>query len=131
MSSEQVSDGLRASAMTAAGVGMMFIMSPKLAFVGLSIVPPVAIWAVFMGRKVKSCSKQVQDSLASATDCAEERISNIRTVNAFAKQRQEVIAYDDKMDRVLSISEREAMVHAKFYGMVSSDLRDRCQVGKL
>jgi ABC-type multidrug transport system fused ATPase/permease subunit len=46
--------------MTGAGVGMMFFMSPELAFVGLSIVPPVALWAVFMGKKVKSLSKQVQ-----------------------------------------------------------------------
>ena len=114
----QVSDGLRSTVMTASGVGMMFFMSPHLALVGLSIVPPVAVWAVFMGRRVKAFSKEVQDSLASATDCAEERISNVRTVNAFAKARQEVVAYDAKMEEVLSISEREAMVHAKFYGMV-------------
>ena len=31
----QVSDGLRSSFMTLAGVGMMFYMSPQLAFVGL------------------------------------------------------------------------------------------------
>ena len=124
---EQVSDGLRSTVMTASGVGMMFFMSPHLALVGLSVVPPVAIWAVFMGRRVKSYSKQVQDSLASATECAEERISNIRTVNAFAKERQEVIAYDNKMDQVLSVSEREAMVHAKFYGMVKDSFRFDCK----
>ena len=39
---------------------MMFFMSPQLAMVGLGIVPPVALWAVFMGRKVKGVSKQVQ-----------------------------------------------------------------------
>ena len=46
----------------------------------LGIVPPVALWAVYMGKKVKSASKNVQDSLASATEIAEEKISNIRTV---------------------------------------------------
>ena len=46
----------------------------------LGIVPPVALWAVFMGKKVKTASKNVQDSLASATEVAEEKISNIRTV---------------------------------------------------
>lgn len=43
-------------------------------------MPPVALWAVYMGKKVKSASKNVQDSLASATEIAEEKISNIRTV---------------------------------------------------
>ncbi len=104
--------------MTAAGVGMMVFMSPQLALVGLSIVPPVAAWAVLYGRKVKSQSRAVQDSLATATDLAEERISNVRTVNAFAKNRHEIAAYDDRMDDVLRVSAQEAMVHAKFYGMV-------------
>lgn len=137
-----MSDGLRSVVMTSAGVGMMFFMSPQLAMVGLGIVPPVALWAVVMGRKVKVLSKQVQvcksdrvvglicytrlswngvsqDSLADATQLAEERISNVRTVNAFAKQEQEVEAFNSKMDKVLGISAREALVHAKFYGMVS------------
>jgi hypothetical protein len=35
MSVFQVSDGLRSGFMTLAGVGMMFYMSPQLAFVGL------------------------------------------------------------------------------------------------
>lgn len=64
---------------------MMFFMSPKLALVGLGVVPPAAGLAVVTGRRVRSASRQVQDSLAAATDLAEERISNVRTVVAFAK----------------------------------------------
>ena len=50
--SQQISDGLRSLFMTSAGVGMMFYMSPQLALVSLGVVPPVAVWGVFMGRKV-------------------------------------------------------------------------------
>ena len=64
--------------MTATGIGMMFFMSPSLAFVSLSVVPPVALWAVWMGKRVKSTSKSVQDALAQSTSVAEEKISNIR-----------------------------------------------------
>ena len=46
----------------------------------LGIVPPVALWAVWMGKKVKSISKEVQNTLAETTELAEEKISNIRTV---------------------------------------------------
>jgi len=114
---QQVSDGLRNGFMTTAGVGMMFYMSPQLAFVGLGIVPPVAMWAVWMGRRVKSVSKEVQTSLAAATELAEEKISNIRTVRMFAKEEDEISAYAGRMDNVIDKSVKEALIQAKFYGM--------------
>ena len=64
---QQISDGLRSTLMTPAGVGMMFYMSPQLAFVSLGVVPPVAMWAVWMGRKVRLTSRNVQDALAQST----------------------------------------------------------------
>jgi len=114
---QQVSDGLRSGFMTLAGVGMMFYMSPQLAFVGLGIVPPTAMMAVYMGKKVKSVSKEVQGSLAASSELAEEKISNIRTVRAFAKEEREVSAYKATTEKVLEVSAREALIQAKFYGM--------------
>merc|ERR1740128_1181661 len=102
---QQVSDGMR------------FYMSPQLACVGLGIVPPVAMWAVWMGKKVRGVSKEVQDSLASATELAEEKISNIRTVRMFGKEEKEIVAYKFRMDRVLDISMKEALIQAQFFGM--------------
>lgn len=102
-------------------LGMMVFMSPKLAMVGLSIVPPMAIWAVFMGRKVRAQGRVVQDQLANATQLAEERLSNIRTVNAFGKQDQETLDYRHKMSKVLEVSAKEASIHSKFYGMVGNE----------
>ena len=103
--------------MTLAGVGMMFYMSPQLAMVGLGIVPPVSLWAIYMGRKVRTVSKDVQDSLAASTEIAEEKLSNIRTVRAFAMESREIAAYGAKINDVLDKSYKEALVNAKFYGM--------------
>jgi ATP-binding cassette subfamily B (MDR/TAP) protein 10 len=114
----QISDGLRSALMTTAGIGMMFFMSPQLALVSLGVVPPVALWGVWMGRKVRSTSRNVQDALANSTHVAEERISNIRTVRAFAKEDLEIQRYAKEMSIVLDKSVEEAMVQAKFYGMV-------------
>ena len=102
--------------MSGAGIGMMFYMSPQLALVSLGVVPPVAAWAVIMGRKVRSTSRQVQDALAEATQVAEEKISNIRTVRTFAKEESEVNIYDSEMKKVLKAAKSEALVQAKFYG---------------
>ena len=70
---------MRSVIMTMAGVGMMFYMSPQLAMVGLSVVPPVSVFAILMGRKVKANSRELQDSLAKSTELAEEKLANIRT----------------------------------------------------
>merc|ERR1719350_430847 len=95
----------------------MFYMSPQLALVGLGIVPPVSLWAIYMGRKVRAVSKQVQDSLAASTEIAEEKLSNIRTVRAFAMENREIAAYGAKINDVLEKSYKEALINAKFYGM--------------
>ena len=44
-----------------------FYVSPKLALIGLGIVPPVAIMSRIYGRYVRGITKAVQDSLAEAT----------------------------------------------------------------
>jgi len=114
---QQVSDGMRSTLMTLAGVGMMFYMSPQLAMVGLGIVPPVSVYAIYMGRKVRAVSKELQDSLAASTELAEEKISNIRTVRVFAMENREIDAYGAKINAVLNKSYKEALINAKFYGM--------------
>ena len=48
---------------------------------------------------------------------AEERISNIRTVRAFATENREIQAYDQQMDNVLAKAKVEALAQAKFYGI--------------
>eukprot|EP00794_Sanderia_malayensis_P020061 gene20061-22030_t len=113
---DNVSDGLRSFAQGVAGVSLMFFVSPKLAGVVLSIVPPVVICTVIYGRYVRSITKKVQDSLAGANQVAEERISNIRTVRAFAQELKESKRYDDKVDSILSLAYKEALARAAFFG---------------
>merc|ERR1719427_1419519 len=96
---------------------MMFYMSPQLAMVGLGIVPPVSVYAIYMGRKVRAVSKELQDSLAASTELAEEKISNIRTVRVFAMEKREIAAYQQRVQAFLATAAREALVNAQFYGL--------------
>lgn len=114
---DNLSDGLRAVAQAAAGVSMMFYVSPTLASFVLLIVPPVAVLAVVYGRYLRSISKKTQDALAQATQLAEERISNIRTVRAFGKELSEVHTYSQKTDHVFSLAKKEAVLRAGFFGV--------------
>ncbi|KRT79571.1 ABC transporter ATP-binding protein, partial [Oryctes borbonicus] len=115
--SSNISDGLRSTVMVCAGTGMMFYMSPELALVGLGIVPPIAGVAVIYGRFVRKITKQVQDSLADATQVAEERISNVRTVKMFAQESKELASYKDKIQKILGLGYSESRARAIFYGM--------------
>ncbi|XP_077569624.1 ATP-binding cassette sub-family B member 10, mitochondrial [Stigmatopora nigra] len=114
---DNLSDGLRAAAQAIAGVSMMFYVSPSLASFMLLIVPPLAGMAVVYGRYLRSISKRTQDALAQATQLAEERISNMRTVRAFGKELSEVNTYTQKTDEVLKLARREAVLRAAFFGV--------------
>ncbi|XP_004640905.2 ATP-binding cassette sub-family B member 10, mitochondrial [Octodon degus] len=113
---ENLSDGLRAGAQASVGVGMMFFVSPSLATFVLSVVPPMSILAVIYGRYLRKLSKATQDSLAQATQLAEERIGNIRTVRAFGKEMTEVEKYSGLVDHVLQLARKEAFARAGFFG---------------
>ncbi|KAK9511846.1 hypothetical protein O3M35_000427 [Rhynocoris fuscipes] len=112
-----ISDGLRSTFMVAAGISMMFYMSPKLALVSLCIVPPVAGMAIMYGRFIRKMTRKVQDSLAEATQVAEERISNIRTVKSFSKEDMEIYIYNEKMEQILKLAKKESLARGIFFGM--------------
>nr|XP_023689480.1 ATP-binding cassette sub-family B member 10, mitochondrial isoform X2 [Paramormyrops kingsleyae] len=114
---DNLSDGLRAVAQATAGVGMMFYVSPSLASFVLMIVPPVALLAVVYGRYLRSLSKRTQDALADATQLAEERIGNLRTVRAFGKELAEVEKYGEKVEHVLHLLRKDALMRGGFFGM--------------
>uniref|UniRef100_A0A8C5ZEH5 ATP-binding cassette sub-family B member 10, mitochondrial n=1 Tax=Marmota marmota marmota TaxID=9994 RepID=A0A8C5ZEH5_MARMA len=113
---ENLSDGLRAGAQASVGIGMMFFVSPALATFVLSVVPPMSILAVAYGRYLRNLSKATQDSLAQATQLAEECIGNIRTVRAFGKEVAEVEKYSHRVDHVMQLARKEAFARAGFFG---------------
>lgn len=50
---------------------------------------------------------------------SEERVSNIRTVRAFAQEARECDAYDKKITDVLLLTYKEALARGIFWGFVS------------
>lgn len=96
---------------------MMFYVSPWLAFLGLAIVPPVAVVAVIWGRILKKVSTDLQSSFAVVNTTAEERISNIRTVKAFAQEKREINRYNAKLQDVLKLCYKESLYRGMFFGM--------------
>ncbi|TKS69973.1 ATP-binding cassette sub-family B member 10, mitochondrial [Collichthys lucidus] len=128
---DNLSDGLRAVGQAAAGVSMMFYVSPSLACFVLLIVPPMAGLAIVYGKYLRSISKRTQDALAQTTQLAEERISNMRTVRAFGKEMSEVNKYTARTDEVFSLAKKEAALRAGFFGVVAVMMPDVVVIRKL
>ncbi|CDQ78052.1 unnamed protein product [Oncorhynchus mykiss] len=113
-----LSGGLRArSSWDQHGGEKQFYVSPSLAAFVLLNMPPMAGLAVIYGRYLHSVSKCTQDSLAEATQLAEERISNMRTVCAFGKELTEVAKYTEKANYILHLAKQEAVLLAGFFGV--------------
>lgn len=116
--SVKVSDGVRSVITTSAGLTMMFYTSTKLSLITLAgVVPPIAFLLVLVGRYIRGISKEVQSSLASANQVAEERFSNIRVVKTFGHEKYECGLYSKKLDDLLQLACKEAKVRAMFFGL--------------
>ncbi|KAI9486409.1 MAG: P-loop containing nucleoside triphosphate hydrolase protein [Benjaminiella poitrasii] len=111
-----VSDGLRALATASVGSTMMLVISPKLTGIMMLIVPPVALFGIVYGRYVKTLSRKTQNAISEITKVAEERISSIRTVQAFAKEKAEQKRYGLRVQDVFALARKEALASGLFFG---------------
>lgn len=109
-----VSDGLRSMLSAIFGLAMMGYVSLKLTSIIVFVVPPVFLGSWFYGRKVRLLSRELQEAVGSLTKVSEERLSNIRTAQAFAGEIQEVHRYSSKIRDVFTIGKREALAAGSF-----------------
>ncbi|MBL7985064.1 MAG: ATP-binding cassette domain-containing protein [Flavobacteriales bacterium] len=84
---------IRQIIVVAAGVVLLTTVSTQLTLTMLSVVPVVAIIAVFFGRFVTKLSKQVQDRIADSGVIVDETLQGIQNVKAFANEGWEAARY--------------------------------------
>ena len=110
---------LRNATTAVGGLGMLFYTSPILTVFMLAVIPPVALGAGVFGKRIRKISREVQDSLALAGVVAEETISGIRTVRAFAQEQREVRRYADAVAVSFQNAKRKIALIATFTGVAS------------
>jgi len=114
-----VSMALRFGFSVIGAVAVLFWKSWQLTLLMLLVVPLVAVGAGIYGRKLRAVSRQVQDALADASGVAEEALSGVRTVRAFAREAMEVARYGKSVDRSFEVARRRASLAAVFTGLVT------------
>ena len=114
--SSQFSMTLRNAVQAIGALALLFYTSPRLTAVMLSVVPAVAFGAVFYGRKIRGLSRKSQDALADAGHVAEESLSAIRTVRAFAAEDAETSRYGAAVTTAFGFARTRAGAGAIFMG---------------
>jgi ABC-type multidrug transport system fused ATPase/permease subunit len=75
------------------GLFLIFFISWKLALIMLSIVPIIAIGAVFFGMKIRKMSRKETDMLADSASVVQETLQGISVVKAFTAEKIEQNRY--------------------------------------
>ena len=75
------------------GLAFIFLISAKLALVMLSVVPVIAVLAVFFGMRIRKMARRAQDQLAESGTIVQETFQGISIVKAFTSEFYEIARY--------------------------------------
>ncbi|MBB5232688.1 ABC transporter ATP-binding protein [Deinococcus budaensis] len=100
-------------------VTLLVLTSPALSLLTLAVIPLVIGIAVFIGRKIRRVSREVQDRVAEANASAEEAISGVRVVQSFTAEQVERGRYGAGVLASFVASLRRARLQALMGGTMS------------
>ncbi|ODV89361.1 hypothetical protein CANCADRAFT_138899 [Tortispora caseinolytica NRRL Y-17796] len=114
-----LADGLRAIVSGSVGFAMMIYTSPQLTMYMMLIIPPVAAAAGLYGRRLRAIARKTQTLIGNLTKVTEERLSNVRTTQAYSSESKELHAYNSSVRDIFNLSKKEAHLSGGFYGFTN------------
>ena len=113
-----LSFALRSGLTVTGGIIMLLVTNMKLSAVVLLGVPAVIIPALWMGRRVRSLSRESQDSVADVGSYAGEIIRQIKTVQSYARESFEIKAFAGEVDLAFQVAKRRIKQRSILMGLV-------------
>ncbi len=101
------------------GIILLTITDSRLTATTLAVVPLVVGAAVVFGRALRKASTGVQDRIAEATGTADEAFSQIRTVQSYTAEAEEVRRYGSHLHQVIDAAIRRARIRGTFFGILT------------
>jgi ABC-type multidrug transport system fused ATPase/permease subunit len=101
-----------------AGIAML-ALQPELAALALAPVPFVVLIAKQYGRRSRPALQEVQQRIAELTAEAEENVSGVRVVKAFAQEERQLARFEHSVARVFDQAIYATRIQAKFGPMLS------------
>ncbi|HWE34621.1 MAG TPA: ABC transporter ATP-binding protein [Solirubrobacteraceae bacterium] len=101
-----------------AGVAM-FLIRPELAALSLAPVPFVVLVARSYGRRSRPALQEVQQRIGELTADAEENISGVRVVKAFAQEQRQLARFRGSVGRVFDQAIYATRIEARYVPLIS------------
>ncbi len=113
-----LSIALRNTVMFVGGIILLIITSPKLAALVGIIIPLVVLPIVFIGRKVRKLSRASQDKIAALSASAEESLTGIKTIQAYARETYEKTLFEHRIQDAFQMSMQRIKMRALLTALV-------------
>ena len=106
------------------GMVLIFVLSPKLAGLMLSVLPVIVVVGVLFGKRIRKLSRNTQDQLADSNIIVQETLQGISNVKSFTNEWYEIGRYT----RSLQDAVKMAINNGRFRGLFVSFMLDRKSV---
>ncbi|MDF1832166.1 MAG: ABC transporter transmembrane domain-containing protein [Porticoccaceae bacterium] len=103
---------LRSSISTIGALIILIITNLKLTLVILGCVPLVLLPILIFGRRVRTLSRQSQDSIANVGTYAGEIITQLKTVQSYTRENYERNAFREEVESAFAIARRRVKQRA-------------------
>ena len=104
-----ISMALRNSLTFIGGLAMMLITNLKLALIVLASVPVIIVPMLLYGRRVRSLSRESQDTVAEVGTYAGEIVQNIKVVQGFTRESEETQAFGQEVEKAFTVAKRRIL----------------------
>ncbi|KAG5189644.1 P-loop containing nucleoside triphosphate hydrolase protein [Tribonema minus] len=116
----KAANGMRSASSALNGSIMLLTLSPRLTLVSIALLPLVGVGAMGYSRRLKRLAARQREDAADASTFAEERLSQLRTVRAFGRERAEAQWYRELCDGSTELARRAASARGAFMGGLSA-----------
>lgn len=100
------------------GLSLIFMISWQLALIMLSIVPLIALSAVFFGTKIKKMSRKETDMLAESSHVVQETLQGISIVKAFTGEELERKRYNRSIESLIEFALKSGVYRGFFVSFI-------------
>src|SRR3972149_4824276 len=98
---------------------LIIVTNWRLTLFMLAFIPPVMLFAIFFGRRLRKLSSQVQDELANATAVLEESTAGVRVVQSFARARYQIRRHRTSIESAFGLAMGGTRISALFCPLLS------------
>ncbi|QJD97835.1 ATP-binding cassette domain-containing protein [Mucilaginibacter robiniae] len=109
-----IAEAIRQLIILVGGIILLTIVSIKLTFALLVVLPFLIAVAMFFGKFIRNLSRQAQDKLAESNTIVEETLQGIANVKAFVSEAFEANRYDRNLREVVNLAVRGSKYRGMF-----------------